>query len=166
MSTDFSIFLSYFVSFITDTVTLCYDIYEVIRVDISERIKFYRKEKGLTQMNLGKLVHKSSQVISNWERGYTTTINQDDIINLSQALGVSIDKLVDTKYSLLNDTTTSSTDIHSKKDTQDLAKFLEKTEVMFDGDTYHLDEEGKQKLRNALEFVFWDAKRQNKRKKD
>jgi len=55
---------------------------------------------------------------------------------------------------------------HSKRDLNDLAKFLNKTEVMFDGDTYNLSEEDQQKLRNALEFVFWDAKRQNKRKKD
>ena len=55
---------------------------------------------------------------------------------------------------------------HSKRDLNDLAKFLNKTEVMFDGDTYNLSEEDQQKLRSALEFVFWDAKRQNKRKKD
>ena len=55
---------------------------------------------------------------------------------------------------------------HTKKDRDDLSKFLDRTEIMFDGDTYHLDEEGQQKLRNALEFVFWDAKKQNKRKKD
>lgn len=135
-------------------------------MNISERIKFFRKEKGFTQMYLGKLVHKSSQVISNWERGYTTTINQDDIINLSNALGVPIDKLVDVNINSVNEkSSVSPADIHSKKDTQDLAKFLEKTEVMFDGDTYHLDEEGKQKLRNALEFVFWDAKQKNKRHK-
>ena len=36
---------------------------------------------------------------------------------------------------------------------------------MFDGDTYSLDDDDRQKLRNALEFVFWDAKQQNKRKK-
>ena len=54
----------------------------------------------------------------------------------------------------------------SKRDMNDLAKFLNKTEGLFGGDTYGLHEEDRQKLRNALEFVFWDAKRQNKRKKD
>ena len=48
---------------------------------------------------------------------------------------------------------------------KDLAKFLENTEVMFDGEVHHLDEEDKQKLKNALEFVFWQAKEKNKRKK-
>ena len=48
-------------------------------MNMSEKIRFYRKEKGLTQQQLGQLLNKSSQVISNWERGYTTTVNQDDI---------------------------------------------------------------------------------------
>lgn len=40
-------------------------------MDMSEKIKFYRKEKGLTQYQLGQLINKSSQVISNWERENT-----------------------------------------------------------------------------------------------
>ena len=48
---------------------------------------------------------------------------------------------------------------------KDLAKFLENTEVMFDGEVHQLDEEDKQKLKNALEFVFWQAKEKNKLKK-
>ena len=51
---------------------------------------------------------------------------------------------------------------HSKRDMNDLAKFLNKAEVMFDGDTYRLNEDDQQKLRNALEFVFWDAKKRNR----
>lgn len=64
-------------------------------MNMSEKIRFYRKEKGLTQQELGDIVHKSSQVISNWERGYTTTINQDDIVNISVALNVPVEKLLD-----------------------------------------------------------------------
>jgi immunity repressor protein len=37
---------------------------------------------------------------------------------------------------------------------------------MFDSNTYNLSEEDQQKLRNVLEFVFGDARKQNKRKKD
>ena len=63
-------------------------------MDISEKIKFYRKEKGLTQYQLGQLINKSSQVISNWERGYTTTINNDDIKKLSIALTAPVENLL------------------------------------------------------------------------
>lgn len=138
-------------------------------MDISERIKFYRRECGLTQKDLGTRINKSAQVISNWERGYTTAINQDDILNLANAFSIPIEKLIDKEASLFEPSsqpTSPSTPAHSKRDLNDLAKFLNKTEVMFDGDTYNLSEEDQQKLRNALEFVFWDAKRKNKRKKD
>ena len=134
-------------------------------MNISERIKFYRKEQGLTQKDLGRRINKSAQVISNWERGYTISINQDDILNLSNAFGIPVNKLVDENSSVLEPPIQESSP-HSKRDMNDLAKVLNKTEVLFDGDTYNLSEEDQQKLRNALEFVFWDAKRQNKRKKD
>ncbi len=67
-------------------------------MNMSEKIRFYRKEKGLTQQQLGQLLNKSSQVISNWERGYTTTVNQDDIKKLSninsegKTLSINVDK--------------------------------------------------------------------------
>ena len=123
---------------------------------ISERIKRFRKEKGLTQKELGDLVNKSSQVISNWERGYTTTINHEDITNLSKVLGKSIEVIIGTDY-VPPDT--------SPKQPKDLVKFLNQAEVMFDGDTYKLNDDDRKKIRAALELAFWDAKERNKRKK-
>ena len=55
-------------------------------MSIGNKIRQRRKELGLTQAELGKRVHKSSQVISNWERGYTTGIAADDLQQLSAAL--------------------------------------------------------------------------------
>ena len=52
---------------------------------LKDKIKQLRKDRGLTQASLGKLINKSSQVISNWERGYTSSINQDDIKRLANA---------------------------------------------------------------------------------
>ncbi|KNZ68670.1 HTH-type transcriptional regulator ImmR [Thermincola ferriacetica] len=63
-------------------------------MEIGKRIRMTRKSKGLTQEELAKLVNKSAQVISNWERGYTSTINYDDIYRLSSALNVSSDYLI------------------------------------------------------------------------
>ena len=62
---------------------------------LKDKIKSLRKSKGLTQSQLGKLINKSSQVISNWERGYTSSINQDDIKNLANALSVSASDLLE-----------------------------------------------------------------------
>lgn len=53
---------------------------------IGKRIRERRKAKGFTQKQLGKLVNKSSQVISNWERGYTPSIPHDDIMALANSL--------------------------------------------------------------------------------
>lgn len=61
---------------------------------IGERIKKARKDKGLTQEQLASLVNVSKQVISNWERGYTSTIPTDAITSLSKALDVSFSYLM------------------------------------------------------------------------
>lgn len=59
-------------------------------MSIGKKIRQRRKELGLTQTELGKRVHKSSQVISNWERGYTTGIPADDLQCLAAALDTNV----------------------------------------------------------------------------
>ena len=59
-------------------------------MSIGDKIRQRRKELGLTQTELGRRVHKSSQVISNWERGYTTGIAADDLRQLADALNTSV----------------------------------------------------------------------------
>lgn len=68
---------------------------EVCRLmSIVDNIRKRRKELKLTQTKLGQLVHKFSQVISNWERGYTTGITIEDLIALADALKISILSLI------------------------------------------------------------------------
>lgn len=125
------------------------------------KFKELRKKLSITQEEFRRQFNErygrtyTAAAISQFENDKRTP-ETSALVDFANFFGVSID------YLLGNDAPSSSA--HSKKDTADLAKFLDKTEVMFDGDTYHLDDEGKQKLRNALEFVFWDAKKQNKRK--
>lgn len=57
------------------------------------RIREQRKLRHLTQDDLGKLVNVSAQVVSNWERGYSTP-SSEDIQALSKALNVSADYLL------------------------------------------------------------------------
>lgn len=57
-------------------------------MDIGKRIKELRKERNLTQKQFGQLVHKSSQVVSNWERGYTTGITAEDLQAIAHAFGI------------------------------------------------------------------------------
>lgn len=63
---------------------------------IGDRIKARRKELGLTQTELAKKINGSSQVVSNWERGYSKP-SSDDIANLAEALEVSVDFLFNSK---------------------------------------------------------------------
>ena len=51
-----------------------------------------RREKGLTQQQLGDLINYTDKAISKWERG-ETTINPDAMNNLSTILGVSVSEL-------------------------------------------------------------------------
>ena len=64
-------------------------------MSIGITIKERRKDLGLTQVQLGEKVYKSAQVISNWERGYTTGITAEDIKNLSSALKIPSKDLIE-----------------------------------------------------------------------
>ena len=48
-----------------------------------------------------------------------------------------------------------------QKKPQDLAKFLDQQEIMFDG--ILLTEDDKAKIRKSLEIIFWDAREKNKK---
>ena len=67
-------------------------------MSIGDRIKERRKYLGLTQIELGQRIHKSSQVVSNWERGYTTGISAEDLQLLAQALATDITFFVPNAY--------------------------------------------------------------------
>lgn len=59
--------------------------------ELSERIAALRKERGLTQEQLGNMVGVSSQAVSKWEKGGTPDVELLPI--LSRQLGVTIDAL-------------------------------------------------------------------------
>ncbi|WP_181348605.1 helix-turn-helix domain-containing protein [Thalassobacillus sp. CUG 92003] len=61
---------------------------------IKDRIKALRKQLQLTQGDLAQSVGVSSQVISNWERNYTTP-DIDDIKKLALVLKCSSDYLLE-----------------------------------------------------------------------
>ena len=138
-------------------------------MNISERIKFYRKEHGLTQKDLGNRINKSAQVISNWERGYTISINQDDILNLSNVFGVPIEKLVDKNTPIFESRSNELSTVSptgkkiDARTRRQLEKVLEDDDLTYNGVV--LNAEDKEKVRKALELAFWDIKEMNKRKK-
>ena len=138
-----------------------------------QRLREALSARNMLPIELSRLSGIGKSAISQYLSGKVTP-KQDKIYKLAQALKVNESWLMG--YDEPMEQSPASDDLptltqrdstaHSKRDLNDLAKFLNKTEVMFDGDTYNLSKEDQQKLRSALEFVFWDAKRQNKRKKD
>ena len=122
-------------------------------MDTGERLRELREAKGLSQEEVAKAIGVGRVTYLKYENGENRPVRK--LKELSSFFNVSIDYLLGNESPKV-----------SKRDMNDLAKFLNKTEVLFDGNTYNLSEEDQQKLRSALEFVFWDAKRQNKRKKD
>ncbi|MBC2148135.1 helix-turn-helix domain-containing protein [Listeria booriae] len=62
-------------------------------MEIGERIKHARKNKNLTQKQLAQKIHVSSQVMSNFERGYTE-ISAEQIKNIAEVLDVTADYLL------------------------------------------------------------------------
>ena len=91
-------------------------------MNIGHRIKSLRKYQGLTQKELAEKVHKSPQVISNWERGYTPNITNEDIVNLATALNVKVSDIVSSS----NDDTHPDLPPLTPRDERNIAKEIEK----------------------------------------
>ena len=110
-------------------------------MSIGDKIRQRRKELGMTQAKLGKLVHKSSQVVSNWERGYTTGISAEDLQNLAISLDTDVHFFVPTtpgqiSYDLMEDSELSTSFVRESCPDSRLESLIE---------TYpHLDEKSKE----------------------
>lgn len=63
---------------------------------VGDRIRKLRKERGWTQADLAKKVNKSAQVVSNWERGYSS-LAHEDITNLVKVFNVPADEIIETE---------------------------------------------------------------------
>jgi transcriptional regulator with XRE-family HTH domain len=141
-------------------------IIEVHFMTISERIKSFRKDKGLTQKELGDLINKSPQVISNWERGYTTTINHDDITNLSKVFNKSIEAIVGSDFRESNNDLPPLTPRDERQIAKDLEAMLNDIDNKNGMANYNEpeDEEDRELLRASLEQSLRLATRMAKKK--
>lgn len=65
-----------------------------MKTKISENIKFYRKQMGLTQGQLAEMLQGKKSLISNYENGYSTP----DIVTLcklAKIFDITLDELVE-----------------------------------------------------------------------
>ena len=124
-------------------------------------IKNLRENKEWSQRKLALVSGVSNTEINRIEKGEREKPSLKILEKLSIAFGITLDELL--SISGLTDYVPPDT---SPKQPKDLVKFLNQAEVMFDGDTYKLNDDDRKKIRAALELAFWDAKERNKRKKD
>ncbi|WP_432352696.1 helix-turn-helix domain-containing protein [Sporosarcina sp. A2] len=59
---------------------------------VGSKIKYFRKKKKLTQSDLGELIGKKNNTISNYETG-TISPEQDALFAIAKALGIKVDDL-------------------------------------------------------------------------
>ena len=57
--------------------------------EFKDALKQERKYRGLTQAQLANKIGVSSQVVSNWERGYTTSLSPDMLNSIAKALNTT-----------------------------------------------------------------------------
>ncbi len=121
-------------------------------MNTGQRLKALRESKGLSQEEVAKIIGVGRTTYLKYESGENKPTRK--LQELSQLFNV------DANYILCMDSNTQD-----EKMPQDMKKYLEQSEVIFDGDVYHLDDEGREMVRQALKMAFLAAKEANKRKK-
>jgi len=127
---------------------------------MGERIKELRTKRGLTQQHMADSLGMNRANFSNYERGIAVPPS-DTLTRIAELLNVSTDYLLGasiepTPYGHVPAWATS-------KDKRDFKKMLDdEGELMFDGIPLNADD--KQRIKDVLTGLFWEAKRMNKRK--
>ncbi len=65
-----------------------------MKVKIAENIRFYRKQMGLTQESLAKMLNGKRSLISNYENGYSVP-DIYTLCRLAKIFDISLDDLVE-----------------------------------------------------------------------
>ena len=108
---------------------------------IGERIKLARKQKGITQEELGEMLGISGNAVIHYEKGRRTP-NASVINQISKALGVTGDWLLETEYAY-------------EKETEQLVRIFKS-----------LSEEGKRMLLVQAEFLIAREESEAKKQKE
>ena len=130
---------------------------------VGERIKAYRKERGLTQKELAEKSNLSRSHIASIE-GNQYTPSLATLNEISKALGIDSALLISDKLD------TKSTSILNKKDQMEIDEYLNnfenelltQTGLMFDGEP--MTQESKEKLIAAMRIGAEMAKKEAKEK--
>lgn len=119
---------------------------------IGDRIKKLREENGLMQQDVCNTLNIEQSTLANYENNRRVP-KTDILIKIANYYGVSLDFLVGMTDNRFNS---------YKGCLKDLNKFLQQSEIIFDGDTYKLTDEDRDLILKALEVAFLAVKRGNK----
>lgn len=79
------------------------------KMKLGEKILQLRKEKSLSQEQLGELINVTRQTISNWELGETSP-NPNQLKQLSKIFNISVDELLDNEIKNVLESKMSNTE--------------------------------------------------------
>ena len=119
----------------------------------SAQLKKYRKNNGYTQKQLAEVVRVTQQAVAKWETNKASP-DPEMLQKISSILNVTVDTLLD-----------GTTPTNKSKMPKDLNKFLQQSEIIFEGNTYNLTDEDRGLVINSLDVAFASVKPVNKRRK-
>lgn len=126
-------------------------------------LKQIREQKSWSINQLADIAGISTSQISRIENGKRGVPKPQTIEKLSQALHVPYAEMMDHAGYLHPEESAQIPEWASSRDKRDFKKMLEEDgELMFDG--VPLDDEDKQRIKDVLTGLFWEAKHMNKRK--
>ncbi|MCT3586966.1 XRE family transcriptional regulator [Levilactobacillus brevis] len=120
---------------------------------LGSRIRELRKDKKLTQEQLGKVLNVSKASISGYENE-TREPDSKSLVKIAEYFDVSLDYLLGK-----NQTPKWA----NKKDTNDLEKFLNDNEGSMTYGGEDLTNEQKEQVRVAMATIFWKEKKREKK---
>lgn len=118
---------------------------------LGQRIRELRKEKKMTQEELGRILGVSKVSISGYEND-TRQPDNEALVKLSKYFNVTVDYLLGRN---------STPKWANKQDVFDLKKFLEDNDGSFTFGGDDLTEDEKEKLKIAMTQIFWDRHKHN-----
>lgn len=145
-----------------------------IREEIQRLSVLIENKMRQTKMSLRDFAEKcnlSHSYVRNIRKGFDPRTGKqirptvETLEKLAGGLGLTLNELLrQTGFTITADSDsrleTANPPMIYENNPKDLLKFLEQSEVMFDG--MPLTENDKAKVKAALEVVFWDAKQKNK----
>lgn len=122
----------------------------------NERLKRFRKEKGLTQVQLAELTGITARQIQNYEGGKARP-RLDAAEKLAKALNVSADELLGNADMLI----AQAADVYGSRGAKQAKQLTEEVTGLFSGGD--MAEEDMDIMMKAIQDAYWIAKEKNKK---